>query len=186
MHILKLRRGGGSALLASLLLLCMAMGAALGGGLYEGFVLTPIWSSAPPGSFAIIRPDTGVPLQTFWIPVHAAITITLLAALGLGWRRPAVRRLLLIGLCAYAVMRVWSFAYFIPEMLAFQDIPVDGSATVDLSSRVERWTTLTWLRMPLDLIAATSFLFAFWSVRGNEISALRDIDVDSVANSAHA
>lgn len=32
--------------------------------------------------------------------------------------------------------------------------------------------SLTWLRMPLDLIAATSFLFAFRSVRGNEISAL--------------
>lgn len=67
-----------SALRATLVLLCMAIGAALGGGLYEGLVLTPIWSPDPPRSFAIIQPDTGVPMQTFWMPVHAVITVTVL------------------------------------------------------------------------------------------------------------
>ena len=32
------------------------------------------------------------------------------------------------GLLAYVAMRVWSGAYFIPEMLAFQQIPPDSSA----------------------------------------------------------
>jgi len=44
----------------SLMLLCCSMAAALGGGLYESFVLIPLWSKAPPSSFAIIQPGTGV------------------------------------------------------------------------------------------------------------------------------
>ena len=64
-----------------------------------------------------------MPLQRFWIPVHAAITLFVVLALVLTWRDPSVRRLLLIGLGSYIVMRVWSGLYFIPEMLAFQKIP---------------------------------------------------------------
>ncbi len=58
-----------------LILLCFSMAGALGGGLYEDIVLTPLWSRSPPSSFAIIQHGTGVPLQRFWIPVHAAITV---------------------------------------------------------------------------------------------------------------
>ena len=43
----------------SLMLLCVSMAAALGGGLYESFVLIPLWSKAPPSSFAIIQPGAG-------------------------------------------------------------------------------------------------------------------------------
>ena len=47
---------------SSLILLCYALGAALGDGLYESIVLVPLWSKSPPASFAIIQPGTGVPL----------------------------------------------------------------------------------------------------------------------------
>ena len=92
--------------------------------------------------------------------MHAVVTIGMLAALVLGWRDAGVRRLVLLGLTAYVVMRAWSFAYFIPEMLAFQEVPLDRPPTAELSSRVDRWTSLSWLRLPLDLVAAISFLFA--------------------------
>lgn len=39
----------------SLILLCFSMAGALGGGLYEHIVLTPLWSASPPSSFAIIQ-----------------------------------------------------------------------------------------------------------------------------------
>jgi len=92
----------------SLLLLCVSMAAALGGGFYESFVLIPLWSKSPPSSFAIIQPGTGVPLQRFWIPVHVAITLCLLLALVMTWGEPTVRCLLLVALGSYIVMRVWS------------------------------------------------------------------------------
>jgi hypothetical protein len=104
----------------SLVLLCFAMAGAIGGGLYEHMVLMPIWSASPPSSFAIIQPVTGAPLQRFWIPVHVGITVFLLVALVASWRDLKVRRLLVVGLASYNVMRVWSGAFFIPEMLAFQ------------------------------------------------------------------
>jgi hypothetical protein len=144
----------------SLVLLCFSTAAAIGGGLYEKIVLVPIWSESPPSSFAIIQPGTGVPLQSFWIPVHTAITIFLILSLVLSWRRPEVRRLLLIGLCSYALMRGWSFAYFIPEMLAFQQVPLDSPPSAELTGRVESWTFWTVFRAPLDVISFGCYIFA--------------------------
>ena len=150
----------------SLILLCVSMAAALGGGLYESFVLIPLWSKAPPASFAIIQPGTGVPLQRFWIPVHVAITLCLLLALVMTWGEPTVRCLLLVALGSYIVMRVWSGLFFIPEMLAFQKVPLDEAPSVALSARVSRWTFWTWWREPLDVISFVCALLAvYWLKR---------------------
>jgi hypothetical protein len=152
----------------SLVLLCASMGAAIGGGLYEHIVLTPIWSASPPSSFTIIQPETGVPLQRFWIPVHIGITVFVLASLIAAWNDVRARRLLLIGLTSYIVMRVWSGMFFIPEMLAFQQIPPNALATAALNERVERWTSMTVWREPLDVISFLSFtLGLFWLRRSD-------------------
>jgi hypothetical protein len=143
-----------------LILLCFSMAGALGGGLYEHIVLTPLWSRSPSSSFAIIQHGTGVPLQRFWIPVHAAITVFILLALFLAWNDVTARWLLLIALASYVVMRVWSGVFFIPEMLAFQRIPVDSPPSAELLARVARWTYWTWFREPLDIISFLCSLLA--------------------------
>src|SRR5467141_187571 len=145
----------------SFILLCCSLAAALGGGFFESFVLIPLWSKSPPSSFAVIQPETGIPLQRFWIPVHAAITVCMLAALVLTWGEPTVRRLLLVALVSYIVMRVWSGLFFIPEMLAFQKVPLDEAPSAALAARVAKWTFWTWFREPLDLIA---FVWALWAL----------------------
>jgi hypothetical protein len=145
----------------SLVGLCVSMAAALGGGLYESVVLMPLWSASPPGSFSIIQPDTGVPLQRFWIPVHAGITLFLIAALVATWQHASVRRALLVGTAAYAGMRIWSGLFFIPEMLAFQQLPLDTPPSAELSGRVAQWVALTWWREPLDVASFVSFLLAY-------------------------
>jgi hypothetical protein len=151
----------------SVVLLCCSLAAALGGGLYESIVLIPLWSKSPPVSFSIIQPGTGVPLQRFWIPVHAAITLFLIVALVLTWREMTVRRLLLVALGSYIVMRVWSGVFFIPEMLAFQKIPLEAALSAALSARVARWTFWTWFREPLDIISFLCALLAlYWLKRG--------------------
>jgi hypothetical protein len=153
----------------SLVLLCASMGAAIGGGLYEHIVLMPIWSASPPSSFTLIQPGTGVPLQRFWIPVHTAITVFVLLAVITAWREVKVRRLLLIGVASYVVMRVWSGVFFIPEMLAFQQVPPGTPASAALSARVERWTSMTVWREPLDVISFLSFSLAlFWLQRSDD------------------
>lgn len=150
----------------SLILLCFSMGGAIGGGLYEQTIITPVWSASPPSSFWIIQPATGVPLQNFWIPVHSAITLFLILSLVLTWKEKMVRRLLLIGLASYIVMRVWSGLFFIPEMLEFQKVPLDSLPSAELSARVASWTFWTWFRVPLDIISMLSFLLAlYWLKR---------------------
>jgi hypothetical protein len=150
----------------SLMLLCVSMAAALGGGLYESFVLIPLWSKAPPSSFAIIQPGTGVPLQRFWIPVHVAITLCIIVALMMTWGEPIVRCLLLVTLVSYIVMRVWSRLFFIPEMLAFQKVPLDEAPSAALAARVSRWTFWTWFREPLDVLSFVCALLAlYWLKR---------------------
>lgn len=146
----------------SLIFLCFSMASALGGGLYEHIVLTPLWSKSPPASFAIIQPGTGVPLQRFWIPVHAAITVFMLLTLFLTWRHVTVRWLLLIALASYIVMRVWSGLFFIRGMLAFQKIPLDAAPSAALSARVARWTYWTWFREPFDIISCLCTLLALY------------------------
>ena len=150
----------------SLILLCFSMAGAFGGGLYEHIVLTPIWSASPPSSFSIIQRGTGVPLQRFWIPVHTAITIFIVLTLFLTWNDVTVRRLLLIGVASYMIMRVWSALFFIREMLAFQKIPPNSAPSAELSARVARWTYWTWFREPLDIISfLCSLLALYWLER---------------------
>src|SRR5918997_3523491 len=150
----------------SLILLCFSMAGAIGGGLYEQIVLIPLWSRSPPSSFSIIQPGTGVPLQNFWIPVHAAITLFIILSLILTWKERKVRRLLLVGLGSYIVMRVWSGLYFIREMLEFQKVPLDSPPSAELSARVASWIYWTRLREPLDIISFLCFLLAlFWLKR---------------------
>jgi hypothetical protein len=146
----------------SLVLLCFSMAAAIGGGFYESVVLTPLWSKSPPSSFWMIQPGTGVPLQRFWIPVHVAITLLIILALVTTWRDMTVRRLLLVALLSYIVMRLWSGLFFIPEMLAFQKVPLDSIPSVELLARVSRWTFWTWFREPLDIL---SFLCSLLALR---------------------
>jgi hypothetical protein len=136
------------------------MAGAPGGGLYEHIVLTPLWSRALPSSFAIIQHGTGVSLQRFWIPVHAAITVFILLALFLAWSDVTARWLLLIALASYVVMRVWRGIFFIREMLAFPRIPVDSPPSAELSARVARWTYWTWFRESLDILSFLCSLLA--------------------------
>lgn len=155
----------------SLILLCFSMAAAIGGGLFEHIVLIPLWSKSPPSSFSVIQPGTGVPLQNFWIPVHAAITVFLILSLIFAWRDRKVRRLLLIGLASYIVMRAWSGLFFIREMLEFQKVPLDSQPSPELSARVSSWIFWTWFREPLDIITFLCCLLAlFWLKRAEHNS----------------
>ena len=146
----------------SLVLLCTSMAAALGGGLYEHIVLNPLWSASPPSSFVVIQPGTGVPLQNFWVPVHAGISVFMLLSLALTWKEVLPRRLLLIGLGLYIVMRGWSGVFFIPEMLDFQRVAAGSLPSPELSERVASWKFWSWFREPLDVVSFVCFSLALF------------------------
>lgn len=117
----------------------------IGGSLYEHLVIDRVWPANP----ALIQPDRGgVDRKLFWMPVHGAVTLALLVALWAAWRQPGARAWLLAALGAYLALRVWTFAYFIPEAMRFE------KAESVSAEAARAWVRWSMLRAPL-LIAAT-------------------------------
>jgi hypothetical protein len=127
--------------------------ASLGGGIYESVVLDPVW----PGRPAIIQAQHGgVSRRRFWIPVHGAVEVALIAAVIVTWGHPEVRTPMLIALASHAVVRVWSLIDLVPKVVAFQKA---DPAAVERAAAV-RWTRRSLLRLPLDVVTCVAALAA--------------------------
>ena len=128
--------------------------ASVGGGLYEFTVVDPFWPKRPD----LVQPSRGgISRKRFWISIHVAFEVTLIAALVAAWPQPAVRDALLVALASHAVMRLWSGFDFIPKALAFEK--VDPATVSEAAARA--WTRRSRLRLPLDLITCGALLTAF-------------------------
>lgn len=116
----------------------------VGGGIYEHLVLDRAW----PSNLALIRPERGgVHRAPFWILVHTSLLVALLGALWATWRDATLRKRVAWALGLHGVMRLWSFAYFIPAALRFE------SATSVSPEQVQTWVILSPLRTALTVVA---------------------------------
>ena len=126
----------------------------LGGGLYEVRVVDPAW----PGNPVLIQPGRGgLDRKRFWIAMHTVFEASLLAALLLSWATPDMRTALLVALASHALMRLWSFADFIPKALAFESAEpwtVDGPEAL-------AWVRRSLARLPLSLVTCGACFAAF-------------------------
>lgn len=140
----------------ALLLLAAVVAArfvSIGGGLYETALIDPVWPENP----ALIRPGLGgISRKRFWIPVHAAFELALVAAVVAWWPEQVVRGWLLAAAASHVAMRGWSAAYFIPRALRFER--GDPSLTRD---DARRWARQSWMRLPLDVATALFCAIAF-------------------------
>jgi hypothetical protein len=128
--------------------------ASVGGGLYEFTVVDPFWPKRPD----LVQPARGgISRKRFWISIHVAFEVTLIAALVIAWSEPGVRNCLLVALASHAVMRLWSGFDFIPKALAFEK--ADPATVSEAAARA--WTRRSRLRLPLDLITCGALLTAF-------------------------
>lgn len=127
--------------------------ASLGGGLYEFLVVDPFW----PDRLDLVQPARGgIDRKRFWIPLHIAFELSLIAALIWAWGGGSVFRALLIAFGSHAVMRIWSAFDFIPRALRFERA---DPASVDPAT-ARRWTRRSLGRFPLDLITCGAMLAA--------------------------
>jgi hypothetical protein len=128
--------------------------ASMGGGFYEFLVVDPCWPRRP----ELIQPSRGgVSRRRFWIPIHVAFEVVLIAALAFAWSQAAVREWVLVALVSHAVMRIWSGFDFIPKALAFEK--ADPAAVQERAARA--WTRRSRFRLPLDLVTCGALLAAF-------------------------
>jgi hypothetical protein len=127
--------------------------ASVGGGLYEFSVGDPFWPKRPD----LVQPARGgISRKRFWIAIHVAFEVVLIAALVSAWSQPAVRTCLLVALASHAVMRLWSAFDFIPKALAFEK--AEPGAITEAAARA--WTARSRLRLPLDLLTCGALLWA--------------------------
>ena len=128
--------------------------ASVGGGLYEFSVVDPFWPKRPD----LVQPARGgISRKRFWISIHVAFELTLIAALVLAWSHPEVWNCLLVALASHATMRLWSGFDFIPKALAFEK--ADPATVSEAAARA--WTRRSRLRLPLDLVTCAALLSAF-------------------------
>ena len=128
--------------------------ASIGGGLFQCFVVDPVWPRRPD----ILQPSRGgLSCKRFWISIHVAFEVVLIAALVVVWSMPDIRNWLLVGLTSHAIMRIWSAFDFIPKALAFERAE-PGSVT---ETAALRWTRRSIWRLPLDIITCCAMLAAF-------------------------
>jgi hypothetical protein len=144
------------------LIILVAVAAALalmsvGGGLYEFLVVDPAWPRRPD----LIQPSRGgVSRRRFWIPLHTAFELSLIASLIAAWNSPTVRTPLLVALATHATMRLWSAFDFIPKALAFER---SDPTTIDVLT-AQRWTRRSLARVPLDLVTCGAMLTALMAL----------------------
>ena len=141
------------------------LGMARGAGIYESQIEVPRWLVATADGLrwdgeAARQADTG---RRFWAFVTTGpLTLLTLASLVLAWRsRGRLRRWWLVAAGASLVDRVATFGYFLPVMLDLMESP-DGP---DAVRRAEFWTSMTWGRHWLDLIALVAALVALVFLR---------------------
>ena len=127
--------------------------ASVGGGLYEFSVVDPFWPKRPD----LVQPSQGgISRKRFWIAIHVAFEVMLIAALVTAWSHSAVRTCLLVALASHAVMRLWSAFDFIPKALAFEK--AEPGTVSEAAARA--WTARSRLRLPLDLLTCGALLWA--------------------------
>ena len=129
--------------------LCALLGAlvfgavAAGGGVYETVLIDRCWPQMP----EFIQPKRGgINRAMFWGPVHILFEVTLLAALWLTWDASQARLWIIAALIVHFATRVWSFVYFIPLAIKFQDI---DTASQPPGEKKHQWVTLSRFRVLL-------------------------------------
>ncbi|HMJ70255.1 MAG TPA: hypothetical protein VK508_15230 [Cyclobacteriaceae bacterium] len=117
-----------------------------GAGIFETAVIIPKWSASPPESLQIFRGEHGIDLKIFWIVMHTVHEITFIIAIIFCWHIGGVRELLLMLFGVHFGIRVWTLAYFVPNIMEFQKIANTGEAMPGIAERTIRWKNLNYVR----------------------------------------
>lgn len=128
-----------------------------GAQIFETLVFVPKWADSPQ-DFRLLLEGRGVSLKTFWIVFHSVHEVTFLLAIVCCWKLDPVRNGLLILFGIHVAVRVWTLAYFAPNIIAFQKIAETGSAAGDLAGRTARWQLLNYIRVAIFIAVSMGLI----------------------------
>jgi len=118
-----------------------------GAQIFETAVIIPKWTAAPPGSLQMFKGRYGLDFKGFWIATHSIHEITFILAIIFSWKLELIRNWLLLLFAIHFTVRVWTLAYFAPNIIEFQRIANTTTTGTDLLSRISLWRTLNYFRV---------------------------------------
>jgi len=131
------------------------VGIHIGAGVYEVFVITPLWAGMPPESVTGWNPvpQYAINPAKYWgifSPVVALLTLALLIA---AWLMPPVRRkwALVAGVCLFIVV-LSTVLFFVPILI--KTIGTRGSdfSSGEITTMVNQWVGWNWLRLAVMIV----------------------------------
>jgi hypothetical protein len=160
-----------------LFLFVVATAILLGGGLYETLVVMPLWTANVPETVIgfyqhnVANPQYAMnPGGRFWIiimPIVGLLSIaTLLTSFG---TRPDHRRWRTVGSGLALAAVIFTFAYFIPNIIKLSSEAVMTMQQQDVASLAISWERLNWLRAILFAIALFASLRAMMLPSSNNL-----------------
>lgn len=151
----------GSFATGLLWLFVIFLGIAFGAGLYERRIAVPRWIGSAGrerrwDADAARQDDTG---RRFWAFVTTGLlTLLTIANLIVAWSASGPVRAWWLTAAIFALAeRLFTFAYFIPTMVALMKAP----STEESTAKAVRWASLSYLRLIIGLVAWLSALNAF-------------------------
>jgi hypothetical protein len=140
----------------ALVVVTLGLSMVVGAGLLQALFIMPEYFSDPPSSLRRFQNDKSF---LFWLPLHALILVALTFALILEWDTERQSLLLWAATC-YAACWAVTFAFFIPGVVAFNKVDVDGPPDAELAAKGAKWLRLSWSRHALMAASAVSALLA--------------------------
>jgi hypothetical protein len=123
---------------------------ALGGGIYETLVVDAAW----PGNLGLIQPNRGgLNRKIFWMLIHPLFELALLVSAWMNWSDRSVRLWIIVALLGHFAARAWSFAYFIPRALRFENL---DKLTPEEMRPAARWIKLSRCRPLLEAFSVAA------------------------------
>jgi len=129
-----------------------------GAQIFETAVIVPKWTASPPESFQLFKGKHGLDFKPFWIAMHSVHEITFILAIIFCWKIDPIRNWLLILFAVHFAVRVWTLAYFAPNIIEFQKIANMNNDGTDLLNRVTLWRNLNYLRVGIFIIVSIGLL----------------------------
>ncbi|NLR57721.1 transposase [Chitinophaga polysaccharea] len=120
-----------------------------GAQVFETLVFVPKWTDTPPANFKLLLDGQGASLKNFWIVVHSLHEITFLLAIIFCWKIDFARNWLLILFAIHFAVRVWTLAFFAPNIINFQQIAETNTLVNDLVNKTTLWKALNYVRVAI-------------------------------------
>ncbi len=120
-----------------------------GAQIFETLVFVPKWVTSPPDNFKLLSDGKGASLKFFWIISHSLHEIVFILAIVFSWKLDPVKNWLLVLFAIHFAVRIWTVAYFAPNIIEFQKIAETPTLAKDLMRRTSLWQILNYVRVAI-------------------------------------